>query len=527
MRKVFKNKKSYHFKSMGQNDVQKKYYHENKTHVRMNRTKSRIIAGLPVRAATIHKYQLVSLAKERGYETEYIPSANRIDATIRNKVSDEIASKVETRLAQVDKEIAKMVALKKEQAENVARGVPQLTGPITIDHMLERIPLFSWEESTSRKRKGELIKLFGPTMLNDKGDDTVSTFNDNSNVMKVIEQYAKDHNLKDGGALYYNLCPAFVREMPDFRSQITNDALVAYKNRHKSLSSIANEQRHKRQQKEVYLPFEEIDLVRRRYANEYPGSVYHAVAALYTLHPSVRNDYGCVVLIKNGSPVNDKIRNFYNVDTGEIILNFYKTGKSYGSIRAIFNPELKRVLDLYLETSGNKKYLFSKKNYRPSVKQESLDSMCAKQDHPSDMNDLIMETFNFYLKKKATTKNFGVQQIRPIWASHLKEQERKKLITSKERGEFVRLMAHSLETAETVYIRKIGKLKASTTKAIQKYPDYGEDGYKIRRSEITSGKFGDRRKFPNHDHWRVLTKRRTNQPPSQGKSKTGKKKKKT
>ena len=467
------------------NRVSRDYYTENTFKVRRNRLKLKIDRGKEVRLSTIEKYNLTEYAKAKGADVSYI-EVNKMNKKVTRNVNDKVTAKVEKTLDDFDKEMKKLLADKKKQMVNFHRGLPLKSGILTLKDVVERINHVDiYENSTRLDHQQSVIRLF--KYLKDDGSNVIGTFNDYENIIKKIRQFKITRGPNKGKSLksyaeYFNIPVTLYNNILEVRSSLSPTAYRAYKNEYaleKNVSMVRTEEIRKNTE---YADINELHLVRRFYANDAPGSIWHLVSSLYTLTPSVRNDYGCVKLIKDGKPEMDLTSNYYNVDKGEFILQKYKTKKRYGVLTYKFQKKLVDVINLWLECSGNTKYLITKKDINPNSKDTGLDPKCKITGHSGSMGKLISSTFDFYLKRNKDDMSIGIQKIRIIWVNALE-----KVKDVKKRTEFAQLMGHSLEIAKNVYLRGTFGVSETTSKKNSKYKDYGDPGYPHSKSAILKG----------------------------------------
>ena len=108
----------------------------------------------------------------------------------------------------------------------------------------------------------------------------------------------------------------------------------------------------------------------------------------------LRNDLAGVLMVDKIKDTKDIKNNYYVKDDGLLILNHYKTAKSYGQKKIPFNKEVQdTILDFH--KLFNNKYLISNEN--------------GEELTPSAMSKLLIRLF-----KKRFNKNIGTQMLRHI-----------------------------------------------------------------------------------------------------------------
>lgn len=93
----------------------------------------------------------------------------------------------------------------------------------------------------------------------------------------------------------------------------------------------------------------------------------YIIWSLYTKRKPIRNDYSDIIIkdIENNLELN---RNYLILSTSTLILNTYKTAKTYGQKRFIFEEELMADIKFWLELSNQSKYLLiNLKNYNKDL----------------------------------------------------------------------------------------------------------------------------------------------------------------
>ena len=280
-----------------------------------------------VRVSTIDKYDLVEYAKSKGVDVSFI-EVNKINKKVRDQVDEKIASKVEKTVEDFDREIKKLLSDKKKQMVNFHRGLPLKSGLLTLKDVVERINHVDlYENSTRLDHQQSVIRLF--KYLKDYGENVIGTLNDYETIIKKIREFKVTRGSNKGKLLksyaeYFNIPVTLYNNILEVRSSLSFSAYTAYKNEYaieKNVSMVRTEEIRKNAD---YADLNELHLVRRFYSNDAPGSIWHLVSSLYTLTPSVRNDYGCVKLIKEEKPEMDLTSNYYNIDKGKFILQKYK-----------------------------------------------------------------------------------------------------------------------------------------------------------------------------------------------------------
>ena len=89
------------------------------------------------------------------------------------------------------------------------------------------------------------------------------------------------------------------------------------------------------------------------------------IRSLYCLLPPARDDYALIRLVKTSSDMDidmTECNGYYIIDSGEIILNKYKTSETYGTIRYSVPLRLKSIIDSSLRIKPRKWLVCMEKN---------------------------------------------------------------------------------------------------------------------------------------------------------------------
>ena len=108
-------------------------------------------------------------------------------------------------------------------------------------------------------------------------------------------------------------------------------------------------------QKKGWVEWDKIIEMRDQLANTEYGSPSHLLLSCYTYIPPLRADWGCVrVLTKAPTKKGDKLTGNYLLltqRTAKLILNDYKTSKSYGRVEIPIPAELRKVIQASIQAS--------------------------------------------------------------------------------------------------------------------------------------------------------------------------------
>jgi hypothetical protein len=107
----------------------------------------------------------------------------------------------------------------------------------------------------------------------------------------------------------------------------------------------------------------------KKYAKEKYASIKHIITLMYThalydckgiIHINPRNYFDKIILIKSDDQLNED-ENFYNITTGRLIINNYKTSGIYNAYNVILTKDVQVVINDSLETK-KRKYLIEKES---------------------------------------------------------------------------------------------------------------------------------------------------------------------
>lgn len=146
------------------------------------------------------------------------------------------------------------------------------------------------------------------------------------------------------------------------------------------------------------------------------------VLALYSLHPPVRQDYGCIRLYKTKKKYDN---NHIVLPSGTLVLTEYKTSHSYGRVESKLPLEVLDILKTSLEIEP-RQWLFVKSSERPythSLKDTNAFSVLVNRS----LSEL-------------TGKTVDVTSIRRAYTTWLAEQK----LTFAERRRIAEIMGHSV-----------------------------------------------------------------------------------
>lgn len=146
------------------------------------------------------------------------------------------------------------------------------------------------------------------------------------------------------------------------------------------------------------------------------------ILGLYSLHPPVRQDYGCIRLYKGKKRYNN---NHIVLPTGTLVLSEYKTSHSYGRVESKLPVEVLDILGTSLEIEP-RQWLFVKASERPYT------------HSPKDTN-----SFSTLVNRSLTElagRQVDVTNIRRAYTTWIADQK----LTFAERRRIAEIMGHSV-----------------------------------------------------------------------------------
>ena len=139
----------------------------------------------------------------------------------------------------------------------------------------------------------------------------------------------------------------------------------------------------------------------------------YLILLIHTKTP-LRNDLAGILMVNKDSQTKDKDKNYYIKSTGTLVLNKYKTSKTYGQKKIPFSKEVQDVIKDFHDKFKGHKYLLPNEN--------------GGELTPSAISKLMIRLF-----KKRFSKNIGTTMLRHIL---LDNEDNKKFIMAKK--EFIK-----------------------------------------------------------------------------------------
>ena len=179
-------------------------------------------------------------------------------------------------------------------------------------------------------------------------------------------------------------------------------------------------------QEKAYVPFEEV--VKKRDGLK-SGTNEKLLLAMYTMIPPVRSDYDKLAIYNNENLVNKDIDNYLILNKKPyIVLNKYKTSKTYKTIKIVLPEDLVKEIKESLKNNKRDFLFVSSRNNKP-------------YDKPNTFNRWANRVL-----KKIFNKNFSLKILRNIFITRrdLKLEEKSGI----ERNKIAKIMGHSLSTQQ-------------------------------------------------------------------------------
>ena len=430
------------------NQAVSKHYKANAFEIQKKRKLSDIKKGMNVRVDTIIKYGLEKEAKKHGLKVNQIKSNPVKLLDINSKESNEIKKKIETKLNEYDQEIGKMIQAKVDMARKVSKGEPRINSnkKITwsdLNTFIDQVAQFT--HTTKKSYIGTLNTMVNKIFKCDPEKDIALCFNNYQQTIKNIKLAKSDRTKKLYQSLgrFYSLPISLSKYIPEFEVRFTSAAQKAYK---KELDKVIelNEVNQIAKHTDKIISWKEVIRARGFYKEEYDESgdlkslMGWTVMALYTYQPPLRNDYGCVMIVK--SEPTDKKRNYYWPERGAFYLNIFKTMKRYpDEPPIIFSPPLKKIVNLWITKSKAKTWLFSKNN------NESY-AGCVSHSKSGTFATVVKKIASRFIQKEGELP-ISINVLRKSKVSSLKgkSQEIRQATALK--------MRHSLSTSVKAYMR--------------------------------------------------------------------------
>lgn len=479
-------------------DKQALYYKDNKATVLRNRALRKMRNNVYVKPSTIDKYELRGEIPA-GY-THPTEPRKRIDlSVVEPEIDTAIARKYKsrqlTKLNELDNQIKDAIARKLKTLDDTVKGRELFPGGvITLDQTVELFgQINGFTPTTVKNYQTNLRTIFERFLKKADSTNVIKQFNQSG---YVIDQILKGTQVKKGSkgkkyASYRNflIIPVTLADhVAEFKQHLSASAYKAYKQAFEREDLMAAF-RVKEAKFATEIPhLSQFHMARRLYAKYSPVSTGHLITALYTLHPALRRDWGCIRLLHNEEQWEDedvwKKNNYLKMKSGTLVLHKFKTASKYEKIVSKLQKPLMDLIRLWVKRTGNRTFLITQLNGKAFAE-------CVKEDadpsQASSLGNYVSTAFNRWMKNADTDKNVTINMLRQSWASFMKDKP------FNERMEVARKMGHSLKTQEDVYVRPDEDEISDYTEEDGSYVfDYGEKGYPYTDKDILDGTWEDK-----------------------------------
>jgi len=427
-------------------NAQQTYYKKNKFKIQQRKKRLLLKKGVQLRPQTIIKFGLEKEAEKKGLDTK-LNKANVVPQLFEGdgRAVKQIKEMIEKRLKEYDQQIREMISLKQKEFELASRGqtlIPEGT-KLTFNDLKRIIPLVpAYNPKTVKDYIRTLDKMVNKMDFPcDADQDVMECFNNFEGAIEKIES-AKN---KSGGKSYstntlitfFSIPMTLSTHIPEFKMRLTPVALNAFTKKYNYYVQRRNLEQMKKL-KGKGIRWEDVIKMREVAGKKEPYSLTHTILSLYTYLEPLRNDFGFVKIIK--TTPRDKKDNYYNPKTGKFYLNKFKTAKMYkGEPPYIFGPELKKIVNKYIEKAKSKTFIFEKKNGKPYAGY-------GEETTAYSFNSIVNTALNKYNPNKKI--RITTRVVRRSRASNIQSEN------FDFRFKVARLMRHKVSTQAGVYTRE-------------------------------------------------------------------------
>ena len=248
-------------------------------------------------------------------------------------------------------------------------------------------------------------------------------------VIKFLETM-KNPRLADGKQISYTTQKSYVSAIVGLLKHaglLTDPKYSHWRDKYIEMSRATDDEMMSRvatdRQNKSYVDWDTI--VRVRDSLDY-GSNEHLFLCIYSMIPPVRADYGEVKFYK-GTPKNDMGNHIILGKKPKVVLQDYKTAKTYGKIETPIPPELNKVITTSLQQRP-RKHLFESMYERPFSKSSNFISFA---------NNMLRKIFKNEYISLTTLRHSYIK-----WIDNEFENQR---ITYTQRKEIARQMGHDFK----------------------------------------------------------------------------------
>lgn len=215
------------------------------------------------------------------------------------------------------------------------------------------------ENLSASSKKNYISKLRKLSEIFKCGDDIVKCLKDPKESKRMINEFYSNNNTRKD---MISAIKSAAKVSESLRKGIGAEALAEYASDIQDAIKVANvDNDAKTEQKAI--PWKTFTDIADKLQKDKPDSIEAILARLYTEIPPMRNNFGEVKIIQDANE-DDGEGNFYVQPTGTLIINDFKTKKTYDSIEAKLPKSLKSSIDKSLKAKP-RKYLIVQQNGLP------------------------------------------------------------------------------------------------------------------------------------------------------------------
>jgi hypothetical protein len=262
----------------------------------------------------------------------------------------------------------------------------------------------------------------------------------------------KKSDIKQTNYVYHNYYSAVVayidHEAPSDLKGFKEHWKGIQKENHKPIADHYLNQEPTELQKETELVWKEAIATR----DALPPGIERLLIGFYTYIPPVRADYNATQLLKPGDPI-PKEENYILLDTDyKLVIQSFKTGKTYGPIEHVLPEALKNELEASLKADP-RKWLFIKRRINSKTPEECmspseysswanriLTRVFGKRTNITSFRHAFASSIDFnrpYKELKGVTNQMGhsvEMSMRYVWGSGRSENDSENGITKTKNG---------------------------------------------------------------------------------------------
>ena len=288
-------------------------------------------------------------------------------------------------------------------------------------------------ENTYKTYISCLRKLYNDYFDSELSSFDVNDFYDHKELIGYINKNIKANNTKQ---VYFNMIKNILKLFDGFPESIITIYDMEYRNLRKYNEHEAEEKKETPEtDKDKYITFEQLvklrDKIKSKISNIYDKNYLHyIILCLYSYLPPMRGQdlYNCYLINEKEIEIEYNNDNYISLESGEMVINQYKTSKTYGQNKIILDEELLDILRKFKEIT-NSVYLLPKL---------------------TNINENLTQSYFTHILNDIFKRKISVQQLRQIYTSeqmdkfnNAKTNEEKEKI-AEQIGKDSKAMKHSL-----------------------------------------------------------------------------------